>query len=108
MSDLFASDALTALFQIIMIDLVLAGDNAIVIGLAAAGLPAAQRNKAILIGIGAATLLRVVLATHNHTTPADRRAVARGRHLTLVGVLENVARAAWLASGGLRPAIHPA
>src|SRR3954453_21150174 len=46
-----------------MIDLVLAGDNAIVIGLAAAGLPAAQRNKAILIGIGAATLLRVVLAT---------------------------------------------
>jgi YjbE family integral membrane protein len=62
-SDLFASDALTALFQIIMIDLVLAGDNAIVIGLAAAGLPAAQRNKAILIGIGAATLLRVVLAT---------------------------------------------
>ena len=63
MSDLFASDALTVLFQIIVIDLVLAGDNAIVIGLAAAGLPAAQRNKAILIGIGAATLLRIVLAT---------------------------------------------
>jgi YjbE family integral membrane protein len=61
-TDLFTSQALTALFQVVMIDLVLAGDNAIVIGLAAAGLPAAQRSKAILIGIGAATLLRVVFA----------------------------------------------
>jgi YjbE family integral membrane protein len=45
-----------------MIDLVLAGDNAIVIGLAAAGLPAAQRTRAILIGIIAATVLRIVFA----------------------------------------------
>jgi YjbE family integral membrane protein len=45
-----------------MIDLVLAGDNAIVIGLAAAGLPHEQRTKAILIGIGAATALRIVFA----------------------------------------------
>ncbi|MFZ5691809.1 MAG: TerC family protein [Pseudomonadota bacterium] len=45
-----------------MIDLVLAGDNAIVIGLAAAGLPKEQRTKVILIGIGAATLLRIVFA----------------------------------------------
>jgi YjbE family integral membrane protein len=45
-----------------MIDLVLAGDNAIVIGLAAAGLPKDQRTKVILIGIGAATLLRIVFA----------------------------------------------
>lgn len=52
--------ALTALFQVIMIDLVLAGDNAIVIGLAAAGLPQEQRTKAILIGIIAATVLRIV------------------------------------------------
>jgi YjbE family integral membrane protein len=44
-----------------MIDLVLAGDNAIVIGLAAAGLPSEQRTKAILMGIGAATVLRIVL-----------------------------------------------
>jgi YjbE family integral membrane protein len=61
-NELLAPDALTALFQVIMIDLVLAGDNAIVIGLAAAGLPEAQRGKAILIGIGAATLLRVGFA----------------------------------------------
>ena len=45
-----------------MIDLVLAGDNAIVIGLAAAGLPRSQRNKAILIGILAATILRIICA----------------------------------------------
>ena len=45
-----------------MIDLVLAGDNAIVIGLAAAGLPADQRTRVILIGIGAATVLRVIFA----------------------------------------------
>ena len=45
-----------------MIDLVLAGDNAIVIGLAAAGLPKEQRNKAILVGIAAATVLRIAFA----------------------------------------------
>jgi YjbE family integral membrane protein len=54
--------ALAAFFQVIMIDLVLAGDNAIVIGLAAAGLPADQRSKVILIGIVAATVLRIVFA----------------------------------------------
>ncbi|MPZ37493.1 MAG: YjbE family putative metal transport protein [Rhizobiales bacterium] len=56
------ADALSALFKVILIDLVLAGDNAIVIGLAAAGLPEHQRTKAILIGIGAATLLRIGFA----------------------------------------------
>src|SRR3712207_6280259 len=62
MSELFTPEALSALLQVIMIDLVLAGDNAIVIGLAAAGLPKDQRNKAILIGIIAATVLRIVFA----------------------------------------------
>ncbi len=62
MFELFTPEALTALVQVILIDLVLAGDNAIVIGLAAAGLPKEQRNKAILIGVGAATLLRIVFA----------------------------------------------
>lgn len=52
----------TSLFQVIMIDLVLAGDNAVVIGLAAAGLPADLRRKAILIGILAATVLRIGFA----------------------------------------------
>lgn len=62
MFDFLSADVLTALFQVILIDLVLAGDNAIVIGLAAAGLPKAQRGKAILIGIAAATLLRILFA----------------------------------------------
>lgn len=60
--NLLTPDALVALGQVIMIDLVLAGDNAIVIGLAAAGLPKDQRNKAILVGIIAATVLRIVFA----------------------------------------------
>jgi YjbE family integral membrane protein len=55
-------DALNALLQVVLIDLVLAGDNAIVIGLAAAGLPQAQRGRAILIGIVAATMLRILFA----------------------------------------------
>jgi YjbE family integral membrane protein len=45
-----------------MIDLVLAGDNAVVIGLAAAGLPPERRSRAILVGIVAATVLRIVFA----------------------------------------------
>ena len=59
---LLTGDALWALGQVIMIDLVLAGDNAVVIGLAASGLPKDQRNKAILVGIIAATVLRIVFA----------------------------------------------
>lgn len=62
MLELFTADALSALLKVILIDLVLAGDNAIVIGLAAAGLPEQQRAKAILIGIGAATLMRIGFA----------------------------------------------
>ena len=60
--DLITPEALTALFSVIGIDLVLAGDNAIVIGMAAAGLPKDQRKKAILIGVLAATVLRIVFA----------------------------------------------
>ncbi|MBI1205119.1 MAG: YjbE family putative metal transport protein [Rhodopseudomonas sp.] len=55
-------DGLAAFAQVIMIDLVLAGDNAVVIGLAAAGLPKAQRARAILVGILAATVLRILFA----------------------------------------------
>ena len=61
--DLFTAAGLTALLQVIAIDLVLAGDNAVVIGLAAAGLPADQRKKAILVGILAATVLRIAFAS---------------------------------------------
>lgn len=62
MTEFFTPEALTALLQVIMIDLVLAGDNAIVIGLAAAGLPKDQRTKAIVVGIIAATVLRIGFA----------------------------------------------
>jgi YjbE family integral membrane protein len=63
MTELLSPEALTAFFQVVMIDLVLAGDNAIVIGLAAASLPKSQRNKAILAGIFAATILRIGFAS---------------------------------------------
>lgn len=62
MTELLTPEALAAFFQVVMIDLVLAGDNAIVIGLAAAGLPQEQRTKAILVGIIAATVLRIAFA----------------------------------------------
>ena len=62
MMEIFTPEGFAALLQVIGIDLVLAGDNAIVIGLAAAGLPKDQRNKAILVGIIAATVMRIGFA----------------------------------------------
>ncbi len=62
-ADLFTQASITAFLQVIMIDLVLAGDNAVVIGLAAAGLPPAQRGRAVLVGIIAATVLRIAFAS---------------------------------------------
>ena len=59
---MFEPGFLSSFLQVIMIDLVLAGDNAVVIGLAAAGLPAELRRKAIVIGIVAATLMRIGFA----------------------------------------------
>jgi YjbE family integral membrane protein len=63
LANLMDPSALAALFQVILIDLALAGDNAIVIGIAAAGLPKELRAKVILIGIIGATVLRIGLAT---------------------------------------------
>jgi YjbE family integral membrane protein len=54
---------LSAFAQVILIDVILSGDNAIVIGMAVAGLPAAQRNKIIVYGILAATILRILFAS---------------------------------------------
>jgi len=54
--------ALAAFGQVLMIDIMLAGDNAIVVGALAAGLPADQRKRVILIGIIAALVLRIVFA----------------------------------------------
>jgi YjbE family integral membrane protein len=53
---------IAALLQIAFIDLVLAGDNAIVVGLAVAGLPVEHRRKAILIGLGGAVVLRILFS----------------------------------------------
>lgn len=60
--EVFTYAGVLTLLQVIGIDLVLAGDNAIVIGLAAAGLPAEQRGRAVLVGIIAATVLRIFFA----------------------------------------------
>ncbi|HEX8240585.1 MAG TPA: TerC family protein [Allosphingosinicella sp.] len=62
LSTLFNAAALAAFAEVIMIDLVLAGDNAIVVGALAAGLPSEQRRKVILIGIIAALVLRIIFA----------------------------------------------
>jgi YjbE family integral membrane protein len=61
-SALFDPAALTAFVEILLIDLVLAGDNAIVVGALAAGLPVADRKKVIMIGVVAALILRVIFA----------------------------------------------
>ena len=53
---------LSAFFQVLMIDLVLAGDNAVAVGLAAAGLPDTQRRKVIFYGLAAAVALRIGFA----------------------------------------------
>jgi YjbE family integral membrane protein len=59
---LITSGAVTAFLEILFIDIVLAGDNAIVVGALAAGLPAEQRKKVILIGVLAALVLRIGFA----------------------------------------------
>jgi YjbE family integral membrane protein len=61
-ANLFAPGAFAVLLQVVLIDAVLAGDNAIVVGSLAAGLPADQRKKVIAIGIIAALVLRVIFA----------------------------------------------
>jgi len=60
--EFFTPAAIAALFQVVMIDLALAGDNAIVVGMAAAGLPEHQRTRAIVLGMAGATALLVTFA----------------------------------------------
>ena len=59
--DLFSPEQLAILTQIILIDLVLAGDNAIIIGMVASKFPTEQRKKIIFWGIGGAVVLRIIL-----------------------------------------------
>ena len=60
-TDLISPEQLTILTQIILIDLVLAGDNAIIIGMVASKFPLEQRRKIIFWGIGGAVVLRIIL-----------------------------------------------
>jgi len=60
-AELFSPEQLTILTQIILIDLVLAGDNAIIIGMVASKFPLEQRRKIIFWGIGGAVILRIIL-----------------------------------------------
>ena len=60
-AELFSPEQLTILTQIILIDLVLAGDNAIIIGMVASKFPPEQRKKIIFWGIGGAVILRIIL-----------------------------------------------
>ena len=60
-AELFSPEQLTILGQIIFIDLVLAGDNAIIIGMVASKFPVEQRKKVIFWGIGGAVILRIIL-----------------------------------------------
>ena len=59
---IFTPEAITVFFEILMIDIVLAGDNAIIVGALAAGLPPEQRKKVIMIGVGAALVMRIAFA----------------------------------------------
>ncbi|GAA0867406.1 TerC family protein [Brevundimonas basaltis] len=61
-AELFTPEALSALGKVLMIDLVLAGDNAVAVGLAAAALAPELRKKAILIGLAAAVVMRIGFA----------------------------------------------
>ena len=60
-AEIFSPEQLTILTQIILIDLVLAGDNAIIIGMVASKFPLEQRKKIIFWGIGGAVVLRIIL-----------------------------------------------
>ena len=60
--DMISASAFAAFLEILFIDIVLAGDNAIVVGALSAGLPAAQRRRVIMIGVLAALVLRIAFA----------------------------------------------
>ena len=61
LADLFSAEQITVLTQIILIDLILAGDNAIIIGMVASKFPLEQRKKIIFWGIGGDVVLRIIL-----------------------------------------------
>jgi YjbE family integral membrane protein len=96
---------LTVLAQVVMIDVALAGDNAVVVGLAVSGLPMHQRRPAILLGIGGATVLRILLGAVALRL-LDIIGVTLAGGLLLLWVcwrMYRELRAASHAPGGIRP-----
>ena len=63
MTEILSQASIAAFLQVIMIDLVLAGDNAVVIGMAASRVPVGQRARVIFWGLAAAVIIRIILAT---------------------------------------------
>ena len=61
-ADLVSAGAISAFFQVVMIDIALAGDNAVAVGLVAAGLPQPQRRRAIVLGLGGAVVMLISFA----------------------------------------------
>lgn len=102
-ADFTSSAALAAFVQVVLIDVALAGDNAVVVGALAAGLPEARRKQVILIGIGAAFALRVVFAL------AVTRLLSFGGWLILGGgvLLVYIAWRMWRELRGARHATAP-
>ena len=72
LAELLTPEQITILTQIIFIDLVLAGDNAIIIGMVASKFPPDQRKKVIFWGIGGAVILRIILTCLLYTSPSPR------------------------------------
>ena len=107
MSEMLTSQ-LIAVLQIVLIDLVLAGDNAVVVGMAAAGLEPKLRRRAIVIGIVVATLLRICLAAVAVQLLADGPdSVQYEAREASVGVLPLVAQETVRPGGGVGMATQP-
>ena len=100
---------LSALAQVIFVDLVLAGDNAIVVGMVASGLPAADRRRVIIIGIAAATLMRIGFAvvTVQLMQIVGLILAATGSYIVIFAMFSFAYVAAWLVLKIGIPEIKP-
>ena len=87
-AELFTPEQLTILGQIIFIDLVLAGDNAIIIGMVASKFPVEQRKKVIFWGIGGAVILRIILTMLTAYLATNNRLKINWRIITTLYCLQ--------------------
>jgi predicted tellurium resistance membrane protein TerC len=91
-AELFTPEQLTILGQIIFIDLVLAGDNAIIIGMVASKFPVEQRKKVIFWGIGGAVILRIILTMLDCILATDNWLKVNWRIITSLYCLQTLCR----------------